>query len=203
MDRRLSLTGLNLRTAADGGILRAAQIAEAESALTLIEEAEARAATIVADAETVREEARREGHAEGLAQAAREAAQRMAVEEVALDSALARIEGQLAELVSASVLRIIGTLEDGDLVTRTVRTALSTLRTERRVRLYVPHGAADEARAAVEAAHADLPGLEMIDVIEDAALVPPQLRLESDMGVVRFDLDDTEAELGALLYPGG
>ncbi|MFP7674936.1 type III secretion system stator protein SctL [Marivita sp. S0852] len=203
MDRRLSLAGLNLRATARGGILRAAQIAEAESALTLIEEAEARAATIVADAENVREAARRDGHAEGLAQAAREAAQRLAEEEVALDAALARIEGQLADLVSASVRRIIGTLEDGDLVARTVRTALSTLRTERRVRLYVPHGAADEVRAAVEVAHADLPGLEMIDVIEDAALVPPQLRLESDMGVVRFDLDDTQAELGALLYPGG
>ena len=45
----------------------------------------------------------------------------------------------------------------------------------------------------------EFPAMELVDVIEDVSLTSPSLRLESDLGVVQFVLDDTLADLKALL----
>lgn len=199
MDRRLSLRGLGLLEAAPHGVIPAARIREAEAATTILEDAEAAGAAIRAGAEAAREEARQQGYRDGLEAAARDAAQRLVAESAALDASLAALEGRLAELVAGCVRQVVGEIGRDELIDRTVATALASVRSQRRLRLHVARQAADAARAAVERCRDDYPEIELVDIIEDPALRPPDLRLESDLGVVHFVLDDTLAELGAVL----
>lgn len=198
MSAPLTLRGLGPADIA-GGILVRADAENAATATRVLAEAEAEAARIHAAAEEVYESERARGLAEGRAEAAREAAARLVAEGAALDAALAATEAQLAALVSGAVRRLIGDLGDAEAVRRTVRTALDAIRTEKQARLHVAPAAVAAAREAVAAARADLPAVDFIDVVEDPALSASDLRLESDLGIVQFVLDDTLADLTALL----
>jgi type III secretion protein L len=199
VDRRLSLRGLGILEAAPHGVIPAARIEEAEAATTLLEDAEREAAAIRAGAQEALEEARAQGRREGLEAAAREAAARLLAEGAALDEALAALEGRLAELVAGCVRQVVGEIDRDELIDRTVATALGAVRSQRRLRLYVARAAAEPARAAVVRCRDDFPEIELVDVIEDPLLQVPDLRIESDLGVVHFVLDNTLADLGAVL----
>ena len=198
MSAPLILRGLGPADIA-GGILIRAEAEKAATATQLLAEAKAEAARIRAAAEDVYESERARGLAEGRAEAAREAAARLVAEGVTLDAALAGTEAQLAALVSGAVRRLIGDLGEDESVRRTVRTALEAIRAEKQARLHVAPAAVPAARKAVSAARAELPAVEFIDVVEDPALSGSDLRLESDLGIVQFVLDDTLSDLTALL----
>ncbi|MFN3146708.1 MAG: hypothetical protein ACE368_16380 [Paracoccaceae bacterium] len=97
------------------------------------------------------------------------------------------------------VRQVIHQVDDAELVRRTARAALATIRTQKRAQLYVPSEKLDATRAAIAEIKAEFPEMELVDVIEDHALRPPALRLESDLGVVSFVLENTLDDLRKLL----
>ncbi|MGR3483846.1 MAG: type III secretion system stator protein SctL [Paracoccaceae bacterium] len=194
---RLSLAGLTLPPR--GGVLTRAEVEAAQGATDLLEAAGAEAEAIRARAVADREAAVAEGLAQGRAEAAREAAARLAAESAVLDRALAGVEAQLATLVADAVREIVGDIDADERIRRTVRAALAQMRSQKRARLHVPTEGLAPTRAAIAEIGAEFPEVELIDVIEDPKLGGTDLRLETDLGVVSFVMDDTLDELRALL----
>lgn len=194
-----SLRPLGLAHDATDGIL-AAETAEAVAGAALIlERARQEAAAIIADAETARAEERRRGHAEGLAEAQAQSAAWLHGARQDLERRLDQMQTELADVVLQSVRRIVHSFDDRRIALETVRSALASLRSEKRLQLFVAPAVEGAVREALPGFRADYPEIELIDVIADPALSPPDVRLESELGVVTSILDDTLAQLGRLL----
>ncbi len=199
MSEVFSLRALGLGPADEDGVIPAG-IAEAMSGADMIlSRARAEAADILATAQAAHAAEMRRGHAEGLAASQHEAAVWLLSARADLEARLDRIQTELADVVMASVKRIVHSFDDRTLALETVRSALAALRSEKRVQLYVAAGAVAEVRAELPRFMADYPEIELIDVIADPALTSPDVRLESELGVVTLLLDDTLAGLGQLL----
>lgn len=190
---------LGLGMVAQDGIVPAAVADELAEAGAILSRARAEAAAIVASAAAARDEERRIGHAEGRAEAQAEAAEWMHAARADLDQRLDRMQTELADLVTACVRRVIHSFDDRTLALETVRSALSAQRSEKRLQLYVSPTVESAVRADLPALMADYPEIQLIDVIGDPALAPPDVRLESELGVVSSVLQDTLADLGRLL----
>jgi type III secretion protein L len=193
----LRLLGLGLDHS--DGIIPAAvanQMAEAEAILA---RARAEAEAILAGATAARDEERRLGLAEGRAEAQAEAADWMRTARADLDQRLDRIQTEMSDLVAACVRRIIHSFDDRTLALETVRSALSAQRSEKRLQLYVAPSVEAAVRAELPKLMEDYPEIQVIDVIGDPGLSSSDVRLESELGVVSFFLDDTLADLGRLL----
>lgn len=205
MTQVFALRPLGLGLAAPDGIIPAALAEAMTDADRILARARAEAEAIRADALAAREEERRRGHAEGLRQAQAEGAAWMHQARQDLDARLDRIQIDLADVVAACVKRIVLSFDDRQLALDTVRSAMASLRSERRLQLFVAPQAEAAIRAALPALMADYPEIQSIDLIADPALTPPDVRLESELGTVTSILNDTLAELGRLLRgtPGG
>lgn len=193
----LRMLGLGLE--ASDGIIPAATAGEMAEAGTILARARAEAEAIIASATAVRDEERRLGHAEGRAEAQAEAVAWMLAARADLDQRLDRMQVDLADLVTACVRRILHSFDDRTLALETVRSALSAQRSEKRLQLHVSTMVEAAVRAELPKLMADYPEIQVIDVIGDPALSPPDVRLESELGVVSSVLVDTVADLGRLL----
>lgn len=199
MENAYRLRRADLPALANGGIISredAADMSEASEivAKALAEAEETKRASVAAyEAEMAR------GYEEGREQAAREFAEQLLAEGKSLSDGLGRIEGEMVSLVQSCLRQIIGDLDDATLVQKTVQNALTAVRSERRAKLFVSVEALPEAQIAVDDALKEFPATEYIEVIEDPALRSPNLRLESDLGVVQFVLDDTLNDLRTML----
>lgn len=185
--------------AAPSGVVKAADLAELGQAGDILTEAERQAARIRAEAEEVYQSEKRRGYAEGRAEAEAERAVRRIEDVARIDARLADLESELGGVVFACVRQIIEGFEDQALAEQVARSALASMRSEQRGQLYVSTAALKHTRAALPDLLKDFPEIELIDVIEDANLTAPDVRLESAMGVVTFVLDDTLAALKRLL----
>lgn len=190
---------LGLGWAGEDGVIPARVAGEMAEAGAILARARAEADEILAGATAARDEERRLGHAEGLAAAQAEAVAWMLSARTDLDQRLDRIQTEMADLVAACVRRVIHSFDDRTLALETVRSALSAQRSEKRLQLYVSPLVEAAVRAELPALMADYPEIQLIDVIGDPLLSPPDVRLESELGVVTSVLEDILADLGRLL----
>ena len=195
----LRLRHMGLAPDAPEGILRAADLDAMGSADALVRAAEAQAAGILAGAEAALAEERARGHAEGMEAARAEAAGLMLATLGRLDQRLGGMEAELGRLVHDCVRRIIDRFSDEDLAHDLARAALATMRDQRRGQLFVDPAVQGRIRADLGALLEEFPEIDLIDVIADPTLSAPDLRLESDLGVVSFSLEDTLEDLRNLL----
>lgn len=198
----LRLRHLGLAPDAPDGILRAADLTAIAAADVLTRAAEERAAALMAEVETLREEERRRGHAAGMAAAQAEAAGMMLALLGRIDQRLESLESALGLLVHDCVRQIVDSFADEDLALGLARAALATMRDQRRGQLFVAPAVHEQIRAALASLLAEFPEIDLIDVIADPTLAAPDLRLDSDLGVVAFSLDATLQELRQLLENG-
>jgi type III secretion protein L len=112
------------------------------------------------------------------------------------------MEQDLADLVLATVRRLIQRFDGAELAIDLTRSALATMRSEKRAQLHVPPEVYDPVRAALPELLADYPEIELIEVVAAPGLAPPSLRLESALGVVDFVPDETLDGLRRLLKGG-
>lgn len=194
---RLKTIGLSL--AAADGVLRAETLTEIAGADALLEAAEAEAEAIRRAAQEVYEAEKARGFSEGIAEAERQAAGRMLTEQHRIDRQLGAMERDLGRLVHDCVTRVIERFSDEQLTLELARSALATMRNQRRGQLFVAPDRQEELRAALSGLLTEFPEIELIDVIADPALAAPGLRLETDLGVVSFVLQDTLDQLRNLL----
>lgn len=184
---------------APSGVVKAAALAELGQAGDILAEAERKAADLIAEAQVVYESEKQRGLAEGRAAAEAERAVRMIEDVARLDARLADLESELGGVVFACVRQIIAGFEDEALAEQVARSALASMRSERRGQLYVSTKALRHTQEALPKVLEGFPEIELIDVIEDPELKAPDVRLESAMGVVTFVLDDTLSALQRLL----
>lgn len=194
-----TLRPLGLAHDAVDGVLSNETAEALTGAALILARAREEAAAIIADAESARADERRRGHAEGLAEAQAQAAAWLHDARQDLDRRLDQMQMELADVVLHSVRRILHSFDDRQIALETVRSALASLRSEKRLQLFVAPSVEAAIRESLPAFRTDYPEIELIDVIADPALSPPDVRLESELGVVTSILDDTLAQLGRLL----
>ncbi|WP_375453322.1 type III secretion system stator protein SctL [uncultured Methylobacterium sp.] len=189
MDGYYRLNALGYRLPSGSHVLPPEAFEPVAAATGLLREAEDRAAAIVETAqEAYRQESLR-GYNDGLARAKLDAVERLLHESAALDAGLRGMEAELGRIVSACLRKLVAEFDDHARAEAVVRGALRQMRRERRSELRVSPAQFSAFKACIGRITADFPEVELVDVIEDAALVPPQIVLESRIGRVEADLD--------------
>jgi type III secretion protein L len=199
MTHVFALRPLGLSLATEDGIVPAALAEAMTDADLILQQAKAQAEAILADAAAALEAEKQRGHAEGLRLAEAEAAAWLYQTRLELDARLDRIQLDLADIVTACVKRIVLSFDNQQLAFDTVRCAMASLRSESRLQLFVAPQVEPTIRAQLPALMAEYPEIQLIDLIADPSLNPPDVRLESELGTVTSIFEDTIADLGRLL----
>lgn len=193
------LSELGYRLAPGIQILPPEAFAPIPAATALLRDAEARAAAIVAEAEAEYRRRSQAGYEEGLARARLEAVERLLREEGALDAGLRAVEAEMARVVMACIRRLVDTFDDDARAVAAVRGALRQMRRQRRAELRVAPGQYAALKVRLDGIVADFPEVELVDLVEDPVLEPPQIVLESRIGRVEAAIDAGLDELEAMI----
>ena len=177
--------------AAGTRILKAADYKEFLKARDIVAAARERAAEIEKQAEEKYEERLKEGYEDGIEQGKMEHAEKMMETVLASVEFIENIERTVASVVTQSVKKIIGDLDDDERIVRVVHTALNTVRGQQKVTVRV--AVADEP--AVSMALEAMTGGNYLTVTADTRLERGRCILESDLGVVDASL---QTQLAAL-----
>ena len=181
------LSELGYRLPAGAHVLAPEALAPLDEATRLLADAEAKAAAIVADAEAAHARECARGYEEGLARARLEALERLLQETDLLDQKLRAAERDLADLVAAGVRKLIDGFDDVARAEAVVRGALKQMRREKKAELRVSPAQVLHFRAAVGDIVKEFPEIDLVDVVEDPALAPPQVVVETSIGRVEGD----------------
>ncbi len=190
---------LNLSLPAGMHVVKASTANALADATAIIEAAEARAAEIIAAAEDAYREQERRGYEKGMADARLADVARLIEESDALDRAIADIQRDLATIVTAAVRKLVDGFDDQTRVEAVVRSALKQLRRERRLQLRVSPAQVAPLKVALADIQSSFPEIELIDVVEDAALEAPRIIVEATVGRVDGDLGERLEDLEALI----
>lgn len=170
-------------------ILKADDYARMVEANDLLEEARAHYEKITAEAQEIYEAQKSRGYEEGLEEGRMEHAAR--VFEVAAESLdyFEKLELTVVKIVSDALERVLGELNEDELILRVVKSGIAIARNEHRVVVRVCPGQVK----VVEEAQADLlrhfAGIRMLDVVADSRLKKGDCLVESEMGVVDAGLE--------------
>ena len=175
-------------------ILRAGKVADWQEGRATLAEAQRLAEEIRVAAEAEAQEAKRQAVEDGRRAGAQEAAQLLIETAAKLDQDLEAIERRLADLVMEVVEQILGEFDDRELLLRATRHALSMLRRDRQLTVYVaPSDAADLRRRLEQDLAAEDP-LAVPIVQGDSKLAPGSCVIASAVGFVEAGV---EAQLAA------
>jgi type III secretion protein L len=183
------LTGAPFRFAPGRKVIKAADYQVYLEAKALIDRAAAEAEAIRAEAAAAREAEKRRGYEEGTAAAKLEAAERMMDTVTGTLDYFSRVEETMVELVIGAVDRVIGALDDRELIRRIVKNALSVVRSQKQVTVRV---APDQAAAVKEQLNDILkpyPSIGIVDIVADGRLSRGGCILESDIGSVDASIE--------------
>jgi type III secretion protein L len=133
------------------------------------------------------------------AEAAAEAAAQAAAQQLEVVSRtvawFGEVESRMVEVVAAAVRRIVGEIEEGELVCRIVHEAMRTMRNQRQVTVRVAPEAVDDVQRQLTGIMADYPGITFVEVTADSRLRRGGCILESELGTVDASV---EVQLEAL-----
>jgi type III secretion protein L len=193
------LKELGYQLPAGAHILSREEFAPVEQANALLADAEARAAAIIADAEAAYQRECVRGYEDGLAKARLDAAERLLHESGILDAKLREAERDLANVVCASVRKLVDSFDDTARAESVVRGALKQMRREKRAELRVSPEQLAHFRATIGAIIKEFPEIELVDVIEDSTLSAPKIVLETSIGRVEGDFGQRLGELEEII----
>lgn len=201
-----SVEKLGFRLAEGVQVLPPEAFSPVDQATRLVDEARANAQAIVRDAEDARERERQRGFSEGLAQGRLAAIQQALQEARRVDTHLDALEQDIAEIVMASMRKLIDGFDDAARVEAVVRGALKQMRREKKAELRVPPQHYLRLRACLDGILKDFPSFELIEVIEDATLSGTSVVVETAVGRVEGDIGSRIGELDTIIHgllPGG
>lgn len=190
------LKDLHIRLPAGAHVIKAEAANSLAGSTALLDEAERKAAQIVEEAQRHYEQEKIRGYREGAAQASMEAVTRLLEEEAKLESCLAAINEDLADIVIACVRKIIDRFDDRDLARAYIRTAVRKMCRQRRIRLSVSAEQYPIIRDQVESLAGEFTEIEAIDVVENVSLTGTQFILESEIGRIEGSVEDNLEQLG-------
>ena len=172
-------------------IVKAAEYAEFCEADRIIEAALERARAIEAKAEAEYNARREAGYADGVEMGRMAHAEKMMETVLASVEFIEKIESTVVDVVTQSVRKIVGDLDEDERIRRIVATALAHVRGEQKVVVRV----APSDEPAVSAALAAMTSGAYLNVVADPRLKPSSCILESNLGVIDASL---ETQLKAL-----
>ena len=184
-----------------GRLVKAEEVAAAQSAAEALaaaeaEAAEAEAARIREEAKAAFEEEKRRGYEEGLEQGRMEIAEKKLE---MLDSSVAymeSVEGRMADIVMKALHKCVEEIGDKELVVQVVRKVMSAvIRTQKQVTLKVAQGMGPVVKERLSQILADYPTVEHIDVVEDERLKGPACMIETEAGVADGSVDSQLAAI--------
>lgn len=193
------LKALGFGAASQDGVITAEALSELQEANTVLLEAEKRASEMDQRAREAYEAEKVRGYEEGMQAANAARAAQIIEDQHQIEGKLVDLERDLGVLVFNCVQRIIEGFDDQELALQVARSALASMRKERRGQLFVSRQAFEATQNAMPALVKEFPEIELIDVIEDVELTMPNVRLESNLGVVAFVLDETLESLQRML----
>ncbi|WP_461211047.1 HrpE/YscL family type III secretion apparatus protein [Desulfocurvus sp. DL9XJH121] len=176
-------------------VIKAEDFARMVEANDLLEEARKLHEKMVAEAHEIYESQKSRGYEEGLEEGRMEhAAKVFEVASKSLDF-FEKLEKSVVRIVSDSLEKVLGELDQDELILRVVKSGLAIARNERRVVVRV----CPEQHETVEAATSELlrhfAAIRLLDVVADPRLKMGDCLVESEMGVVDAGLDTQMAAL--------
>ncbi len=172
-------------------VLSSAEAAELVRADEIVAAAKAEAEEIRRKAEAAYQERYEAGYADGIEMGKMENAEKMMETVIASVEFIENIERTVVSVVSQSVRKIIGELDDDTRIRLIVSTALNNVRGQQKVTVRV----SPKDEAAVNAAFAAMTQGAYLTVVADTRLAPDSCILESDLGVIDASL---KTQLAAL-----
>ena len=174
----------NLQLVSDRRLVKAADMATAQTATEIIAAAEAEAARIREEAKATFEEEKKKGYEKGLADGKLE----ISMQKLDLvDSSVAfmeSVEDKMADVVLKALKSCVVEIGDKEMVMQIVRKTMNAvIRTQRQVTLKVAPEMVEVVRARVSDLKAAYATIETLDVVEDPRLKGTACVLETEAGV--------------------
>ncbi len=186
---------------ATGKIIRAADYASVTEAAEIIVAAQREAGEIRQLAEKERAEEKKRGFIEG------EAEGRARCDQMVLETTIKGIQylGSLEQSVSQVVLhaleRILGEIDQKEMIFKIVRLALQSLRAERRVAILVHPSQVTYLQKRLDELLAAYPSIGLLEPLPDPNLPPDGCILRSEMGTIDASLETQLARIRKTLQP--
>ena len=186
----------NLQLVSDRRLVKAADMATAQTATEIIAAAEAEAARIREEAKAAFEEEKKRGFEKGLQDGKLEIAMQK-LEQVDQSVAfMESVEGKMADIVMKALKSCVVEIGDREMVINIVRKTMNAvIRTQRHVTLKVAPEMVAVVKERVSALRVDYPTVETFDVVEDPRLKGPACILETEAGVADASV---ETQLAAI-----
>lgn len=170
-------------------IVRAADVAVWADAQALLESARHQADEIVAQAHTQLEAERQRGYEQGLAQARMEQVDKMIETVSQTIDYLAQVEGDMVNLVTTAVRKIVEGFDDHERVVMVVKSALTVVRNQKQMTLRLHPQQVDVVRSRTNELLSGFPGVGYLDIVADGRLTLDSCILESEIGLVEASVE--------------
>ncbi len=168
-------------------VLKAREVGDLVEGRAAVQRAKLQARQLLAEARKVREEAYERGYAEGLATGNAEAATRMIGLVASSVEYLGQREREVAAVVIATVNRVLGALDQDELILHAVRRSLAELRNQQSVTVRAAPGNANTLLDGLPHDHAEV---GVLNVVADERLSEDECIIETDIGIVNINRND-------------
>ncbi len=196
MGSLFSLTKNTILPPAETKILKAEEVGIMLQAEEILDEAKKRAKDIVEQARQEAEQQKKQGYADGLEEGRLEHAEKIMETVLSSVEFIEGIESQLVHVVSMAIRKILGELDQKDLIVRIVQNALQSVQQQQKVTLRVAPEDEQVLRNYLMPMLQSSPGQgSFLDIIADVRLQANSCLLESELGVIDASL---ETQLKAL-----
>lgn len=179
----------NLQLAPGLKVLKAKDYASYLDSQHLVEAANSKAESIIANAQQAYETEKQRGYQDGLAQAKIENAQTMVETLARCNDYYQQVEEKMTGVVLEAVRKIIDTFDDVDTTVSVVREALQLVSNQKQVILHVHPEQVVEVREKVAGVLSDFPEVGYVDVVADARLKNGGCILETEVGIIDASID--------------
>lgn len=158
-------------------------------AIKIIDDAISKQNEILVSAKARYEEEARKGRDDGYASGKQEVVNRMTEIVVKNADNFKKFESEIVGVVSKAVQRIIGEIDQKDLITNVVKNAIKNIKNQKSAVLKVSAAEAQTIRSRLDEILKDSGGIEYLEVSADSRLKKGTCVLETEIGVVDASLD--------------
>lgn len=189
MDSVFFLKKQNVSLPAGKPILKADEYGQLIEANEILDQAHQKASETIAQAYEIYETNKKKGYEDGLEEGRLEHAEKI------MDTAMQAIEffesmeNSTAGLVTKCLEKVIGEIDDDELILRIVKSGLAVARNEKRVVVRVCVDDLDAVKKSTSTLLQAYPGISLLDITADSRLTKGACLIESELGVVDSSLD--------------
>ena len=173
----------------DQKIVKADDYAAFVDSQTIISNAQAEADEILEDAKRVFEEEKVKGYEQGLKEGEKKSTAHLIKYLSKTVDSFEKFEEKILDVVMKALRQIMGEMDDKELVKKIVKKALNLARSQKQMVLRVAPSQAEYMRGEIDSILKDYPGINFVDVREDARLTEGDCIVDTDLGVIDGRID--------------